>query len=123
MSSHAVGYDKQARWIGSRYRTGDTLNCKQAVLVGLPRRLIPASRPVPISRSFLASCLSRRLERSSLAGWLSRSFLASCLSRRLERSSLAGWLSRYVSPLLLALSEFANPSLSRVCVEQAPPIT
>src|SRR5260370_36204935 len=33
MSSHAVGYDKQARWIGSRYRTGDTLNCKQAVLV------------------------------------------------------------------------------------------
>src|SRR5258708_3440004 len=33
MSSHAVGYDKQARWIGSRYRTGDTFNCKQAILV------------------------------------------------------------------------------------------
>src|SRR5690349_4338877 len=33
MSSHAVGYDKQARWIGSRYRAGDTFNCKQAILV------------------------------------------------------------------------------------------
>src|SRR6266851_2996667 len=145
MSSHAVGYDKQARWIGSRYRAGDTLNCKQAVLVwtatafdpgiqaGSYIQVIPCILPEPQARTQFVGRMAFKVipcilpepqARTQFVGRMAFKVIPCILPEPQARTQFVGRMAFKVIPCILpepqTRTQFVGRMAFKVCLPLAP---